>query len=88
MAEFRNGSTVVYYTKRHSDTKFLEFDNLLTKATLQTPEGREEPRGIPVSKHKDLVKYLVQLMPDGRKDFWINLPIATVAVNDLIDCDE
>jgi hypothetical protein len=27
-------------------------------------------------------------MPDGRKDFWINLPIAKGAVNDLIDCDE
>lgn len=74
--------------KRHSDTEFLEFDYLLSKATLQTPEGREEPRGISASKQKDLVKNLVPLMPDGRKDFWINLPIAKGAVNDLIDCDE
>lgn len=86
VAEFRKGSKIVYYKKRHSNVEFLEFDYLLAKANLQTPEGRQVPRGISSTKQKDIVKNLVPLMPDSRKDFWLNLPIAEV--NDLIDSDE
>lgn len=87
VAECRKGSKIVYYKNKRSDVEFLEFDYLIDKASLQTPEGRQQPRGVSFTKQQDLIKNLVPLIPDSRKDFWLNLLIAEVEVNDLIDSE-
>lgn len=86
VAEFRRGYRVVHYKKEHSDADYKTFDFLKAKYTLSAPAAIQKPRGIPATKKRDIVKNLVPFMPDSRRVFWNDLPVADVA--DLIDSFE
>lgn len=88
VVEFRRGSTVMHFKRRHSDIEFSPFDFLMKKfkpGTVAHQPLRANARGIPTAKKDDIISKLLPLMPDNRQGFWTSLKCSE-DVPDLISC--
>lgn len=54
----------------------LDFLNKKSTKSMERPNAKEECCGIPEDKKQDILQKLEGVIPDNRKTFWQNLPIA------------
>ena len=80
VAEFRAGSTSLFYKTSHSDKDFKEalFLKRKIKESIQTKSykvaKKSKPRGVNDKKLNDIIDKLGPLMPSSRLDFYKSLP--------------
>lgn len=56
LTQFRRGSKVVYYKTVFGQEKFLEFNYLRVKHSMDTPDSLQQPDGRPKAKNLDIIK--------------------------------
>lgn len=76
----RGKNTLQYWTDFDGEACELNFltANVMKKG-IQKPQFRNDSRGIPQNKKDTIIKNLCPLMPENRKQFWIDLPVNDVA---------
>lgn len=74
---FKRGSFNLHYKKSFSSENSFELSFLksgyLKKKSVPKPDRLRNNRGVNELKKSDIVAKLLPLMPQNRRDFWINL---------------
>lgn len=68
-----------------TEEDFSDFGFLKVNFSLDIPEKlRSDARGVPPDKKSDIISNLCPLMPENRREFWLQLP-TTDGVDDLVN---
>ena len=77
-AQFRSGSTDLFFKESHAQEDFKQADFLKTKFKKLVEDHAVSPQvstfpGINEQRKKAIIDNLLHLMPENRRSFWINL---------------
>ena len=77
-AQFRSGSTVLFFKESHAQEDFKQADFLKTKFKKLVEDHAVSPQvstfpGINEQRKKGIIDNLLHLMPENCQSFWINL---------------
>ena len=77
-AQFRSGSTDLFFKESHAQEDFKPADFLKTKVKKLVEDHAVSPQvskfpGINEQHKKVIIDNLLHLMPENRRSFWINL---------------
>lgn len=79
---FQRGSLDLKYKNSFDEKTFIEMRFLkakyVTQGKLPVPPTKTTLRGINRAKQEEIVRKLVPLMPENRRNFWTNLPVGDV----------
>ena len=77
----RRGSRNIHFKLTHDDVGFREFDFLKKSYVLEAkpPLLHMSGRGIPEDKKTDIIEKLCPLMPQNRRQFWLDLSVSNSA---------
>lgn len=77
----KRGCYTLDFKNNHTDDVFQTLDILQLKyiksQSFPNVKQRDLPRGVNESTKTAIIEKLVHLMPENRKQFWLELPIAT-----------
>ena len=83
IAEFRRGNLEFFYKTEHTTDEFKSCSYLLDDFVLSEKRSQNGARGISDDKKKDILKKLVPLMSESRRQFWREFAVSDAP--DLID---
>lgn len=84
MIKAQRGKRILYYTNSFT-SPFKELNFLNSKMLKNIPKASRcaQPRGIPEEKKKSIISELCSLMPENRRQYWMELPSRN-DVHDLV----
>lgn len=82
IVKVQRGAQMLYYANSFSSSlKELNFLNSKALKTITKPPRNDQPRGIPEEKKRSIVSELCPLMPETRRQYWMDMP----SRNDILD---